>query len=549
MRALALCLLAACAPAWKDTPHDQLFQIDAPVKVMKRPVELDPSDWWDKGDLLLVRPLGRLLSPGTYVKAIAGAPPARDVNRLGQVPDSPWFENRIGRHDYAKIEAREGAAYDRRLAPGPLAVISGKLEGVSAGFVVRDTASQVWFLKLDHPGFPELSTSAEVISSRLLWLAGYRVPAMQAIDLELSRLVLDPKAKSRDRYRRSIPLTADALRALLVNANPSLEGRVRVLISAQPSGSALGPFSYRGQRVDDPNDTVPHEHRRTLRGLWLWNAWVNNNDTRDANTLDMFRPTQPDGRGIIEHYLIDFGDAFGSTGLGEKAAMEGWQHLLDWRSTFLNLFSFGLRTPSWRRAERSPIRAVGLFEAKIFNPARWRPELPNPAFEHRTPEDIFWAASILARIQPMHIKAAVEAGNYTEQGAAAYVVETLLGRRKKLLEFAFRGFLELDRPRATGTTLQLDDLRNLGELSNAGAIHYTIRWNRTRAGDRQLEEGNIATDGPMISIDLSSVLENNAAALADDPFLSIELTRAHKNMTVHLRVAKGHVVPVAVERH
>lgn len=548
MKALAMFALAACAPSWKSTPHDQLFQIDAPTKVMPPPVELDPSDWWDKGNLLLVRPLGQLLSPGTYVQALAGAPPARDVNRLGQVPDSPWFENRIGRSDYAVIEAREGAAYDRHLAPGPLAVISGKLEGVSAGFVVRDTAAQVWFLKLDHPGFPELSTSAEVISSRLLWLAGYRVPPMQAIDLDLSRLVLDPKAKTRDDYRRSIPLTAEALRELLVNANPSVEGRVRVLISAQPSGSALGPFSYRGQRVDDPNDLIPHEHRRTLRGLWLFNAWVNNSDTRDANTLDMFHPTQPDGRGIIEHYLIDFGDAFGSTGLGEKAAMEGWQHLLDWRSTFLNLFTFGLRSPSWRRAERSAIRAVGLFEAKVFEPARWRPELPNPAFEQRTPEDIFWAASILARIQPLHIRAAVEAGAYTEQGATAYVVETLLARRAKLLAYGFRGFVELDRPRATGTTLQLDNLRALGNLAPTGPFHYTIRWNRTRAGDRELEQGNITTDGPLISIDLGSVLEKHGEALTDDPFLSIDLVRDHRRMTVHLRVAKGRIVPVAVER-
>lgn len=427
-------------------------------------------------------------------------------------------------------------------------MISGKLEGVSAGFVVRDTAGQVWFLKLDHPGFPELSTSAEVISSRLFWLAGYRVPAMQAIDLDLTRLVLDPKAKTRDDYRRPIPLTSEALRSLLVNANASTEGRVRVLISAQPSGSALGPFSYRGQRVDDPVDLIPHEHRRTLRGLWVFNAWVNNTDTRDANTLDMFRPTRPDGRGIIEHYLIDFGDAFGSTGLGEKAAMEGWQHLLDWRSTFLNLFTLGLRTPAWRRAERSPIRAVGLFEAKVFDPASWRPELPNPAFDQRTPEDTFWAASILARIQPLHIRAAVQAGAYTERGAADYVVETLLARREKLLEYGFRGFVELDRPRATGTTLQLDNLRALGNLPAAGPFRYTIRWNRTRAGDRVLEQGNLATEGMLISIDLSSVLEKHGDALADDPFLSIELARNGRRLTVHLRVVKRQLIPIAVER-
>lgn len=544
MKRLALCALAACAPAWKSTPHDQLFQLDTPAKVMKRPVELDPSDWWDKGELLLVRPLGRLVSPGTYVQRIVGAPRARDVNRLGQVPDSPWFENRIGRHDYAPIEAREGAAYDRHLAPGPLAIISGKIEGVSAGFVVRDTAAQVWFLKLDHPGFPELSTSAEVITSRLLWLAGYRVPAMQAIDLDVSRLVLDPKAKTRDRYRRSIPLTAESLRSLLVNANPSVEGRVRVLISAQPAGSTIGSFSYRGQRLDDPNDTIPHEHRRTLRALWMFNAWVNNNDTRDANTLDVFRATRPDGRGIIEHYLIDFGDAFGSTGLGEKAAMEGWQNLVDWRSTFLNLVTLGLRSPGWKKAMRSPIRAVGLFEGKVFEPSKWRPELPNPAFDQRTPEDVFWAGSILARIQPGHIRAAVEAGKYTEQGASEYVVETLLLRRKKLLAYAFDGFLELDRPRAVKGLLQLDNLLVLGGLPDRGPVHYVVKWNRSHGFDRELSSGSTSTEGPTLSVDLTDFLPR----VADDPYLTVELTRGRHRMSVHLRVSGNHVVPIGVER-
>ena len=115
MRLAILGLVAACAPAWKATPHDQLFQIDPPTTLIKRPVETDPSDWWDKGALLLVRPLGRLLSPGTYAKALLGGPPARDVNRLGQVPDSPWFENGSGatairRSRRAKVQRTIGAS-------------------------------------------------------------------------------------------------------------------------------------------------------------------------------------------------------------------------------------------------------------------------------------------------------------------------------------------------------------------------------------------------------------------------------------------------------
>jgi hypothetical protein len=550
MRTLALLLaLAACAPAWKSKPHDQLFQTERRVGLVRAPAKSDPSDWWDKGNRLLVRPLGQLLSPGTYVKELFDAPPARDVNRLGQVPDSSWFENRIGRRAYTVEEAFGGAAGAVGLAPGPLAVISGKLDGVSAGFVIRDSAKQVWYLKLDHPAFPQLSTSAEVIASRLLWLAGYRVPAMQAYDVEGSRFVLDPKARTKDRYNRSTPLTAAVLKQLLHNTNPDINGRIRVLISRQPPGEILGPFSYEGQRLDDPNDTIPHEHRRSLRALWLFSAWVNNTDTRDANTLDMFRPTEPDGRGIIEHYLIDFGDSFGSTGLGEKATIEGWEYLIDWPAIFSNLVSLGIRYPVYEKAKRSSIREVGLFEAKRFDPDDWRPSLPNPAFSMRTPNDLFWAASILARIQPDHIRAAVAAGHYKEEGAAGYIVDTLLARRTKLLLYAFASFLELDRPRGDGFTLRLDDLRVLGGLPQGGDIDYVVRWDRTRRGDPVLQRGSIIANTPELVLDLSPAITARRGDLAGEPFVTVEFSRyGSAKLEVHLRVEGNRVIPIAVNR-
>ncbi len=52
------------------------------------------------------------------------------------------------------------------------------------------------------------------------------------------------------------------------------------------AGKILGPFLYDGTRPDDPNDVVPHQHRRELRALRVFGAWTNLTDLKAGNTLD-----------------------------------------------------------------------------------------------------------------------------------------------------------------------------------------------------------------------------------------------------------------------
>ena len=51
-------------------------------------------------------------------------------------------------------------------------------------------------------------------------------------------------------------------------------------------GRVIGGFRYYGTRPDDPNDVVPHEHRRELRALKVFGAWTNLVDMKAGNTLD-----------------------------------------------------------------------------------------------------------------------------------------------------------------------------------------------------------------------------------------------------------------------
>ena len=51
-------------------------------------------------------------------------------------------------------------------------------------------------------------------------------------------------------------------------------------------GKILGGYQYAGARSDDPNDLVPHQHRRELRALRVFGAWTNLTDLKAANSID-----------------------------------------------------------------------------------------------------------------------------------------------------------------------------------------------------------------------------------------------------------------------
>src|SRR4030095_2825704 len=100
----------------------------------------------------------------------------------------------------------------------------------------------------------------------------------------------------------------------------------RALASRMVEGQVVGPFSYRGTRSDDPNDTIPHENRRVLRGLRVLSAWLNHQDTRSINTMDTL--VTEDGRQYLKHYLIDFGSILGSAGYAPKEPWTGHEYFI-----------------------------------------------------------------------------------------------------------------------------------------------------------------------------------------------------------------------------
>ena len=96
-------------------------------------------------------------------------------------------------------------------------------------------------------------------------------------------------------------------------------------------------------------------------------------------------------------------------------------------------------------------KSVGRFEGDFFDPVKWRPEYPNPAFDNMTPDDAFWAARLVAKFSDEAIRAVVAKARYSEPGAAEHITATLIKRRDKVLRAWLTGVNPLVNARLGAT--------------------------------------------------------------------------------------------------
>ena len=144
------------------------------------------------------------------------------------------------------------------------------------------------------------------------------------------------------------------LEAVFERAARNADGTYRVAAARQLPGKILGGFRYEGTRPDDPNDIVPHEHRRELRALRVFGAWTNLTDMKAGNTLDTL--VTENGRGVVKHYLQDVGSTFGMGANGPHDWDEGWEYFYQGDTTRKRLLSFGFALSPWQTARYQSLR-------------------------------------------------------------------------------------------------------------------------------------------------------------------------------------------------
>lgn len=520
--ALAGCAVAAAAPRFYD--YDPLERDPPPVAVTTVKSR-SLNEYYD-----FLR--NTFSTPGEELRKEGAVPPAGAVNTLGEVPDSAWYRNR----DVTKMSLAElvrGPGDDHPPEP-PWTVVAGKTEGIMPGLIIRDARGRRYVLKFDPRRFPEIASAADLIGAKFFHALGYNVPENYLVHFTRDQLRLAPDARIVDRRGIERPMRRHDVDDVLAGVRPERNGAYRALASLYVEGEPVGPFRFHGVRGDDPNDIVPHEHRRDLRGLSVFAAWLNHTDAKALNTLDTI--VEEDGVRYLRHYLIDFGAILGSDSFEPKSARGGHVHWIDLKPAAAQLASLGLYVPEWMRADFPDIRGVGRFESDVFDPERWRANYPNPAFLNRLPDDAFWAAKKVMAFRDDQIRALVETGEYSDPQAVDWITKQLIVRRDKIGRAFFQDVLPLDEFAVRNNRLEFTDLA--ARYGFTAPRTFQVRWFRFDNHSRE------KTPVPGASFEVPATLRAPGAYATAE----IRGTDPAKMVDVYLRYREGQWEVVGVER-
>jgi hypothetical protein len=479
---LVLCVAAGCAREPRFADRSVLWHDPDDAPVPQPPDRPDPGTTrlWPGASNGVFRPAERFFTGDYWLEAV-------NVNALDDVPDSSWFSDpRRDRTDpsrppraLSQAEMERGVATD--VPPKPPYRIVRTLSGGSAdGFVVDDALNRRYAIKLDPEDHLGLVTGADVVTTRLAWASGWRVPADEIIDFQRSDLVPVRGATMVNQWGQTIPLDGGDVDAILWHAARNHEGRYRAIASRWVAGHVLGAASLLGRDCRDRNDRYNHENRRDLRGFGVFAAWVDDIDVIDNNTLDSY--VGAPGQGHVEHYQLDLGGSFGAFAAAPKLYWMSDQSYFQFDRLFGSLIGIGVVPHRWegRRWQRQREALVeqypefGGFASDHFEPRKWRPIVDVPPFVRQTERDRYWGTKRVAAFSPDELRGAIAAGHYRPE-AAQYLYDVLWRRREAIARDGFSRVAPLDHFRVERDQLCFTDWWVRAGLGGGDATDYRAR--------------------------------------------------------------------------
>jgi hypothetical protein len=354
---------------------------------------------------------------------------AKNINTIDEVADSSWFTNRIGTKPVTVEEITRGPNVGAPPDPSKWVLIREKTAGAHPGFTAIDAKGETWFLAFDPPFYPNAATAAVAIATRMFWAFGYNQVESFLTTFDPLKTTIDPKASVRRPNGKRSPFTRDDMHAILERVARNPDGTYRVVAGRLLPGKILGGFQYEGTRPDDPNDLVPHEHRRELRALRVFGAWTNLTDWKGANTLDTL--ISENGKTIVKHYLQDVGSTFGMCNDRYEWDLS-WEYFFEGPPSRKRFFTLGFGLSPWQTVDYVEHPEIGKFESREFNPRKWRPQTPTLAYMEMRDDDAFWAARRVAAFTDELIRAAVHTGEFKDPAAEKQLVDILIQRRERI---------------------------------------------------------------------------------------------------------------------
>ncbi len=459
------------------------------------------------------------LTRGLFVTPdhVASGTRARNVNTVDEVPDSSWFTNRISTRPIANAELLRAANVGKPPDPSKWIVIREKTSGAHPGFTAIDGSGETWFLEFDPPWAPEGATAAVSIATKIFWALGYNQVESFITTLDPKNLSIDPKATIRRPNGKRTPITNDDVNAIFERVARNKDGTYRVIAGRQLPGKVLGGFLYSGTRPDDPNDLVPHEHRRELRALRVFAAWTNLTDLKEANTIDTL--LTENGKGVIKHYLQDVGSTFGMANREHEWDI-GYEYFYEAGPSWKRLFTLGFGLSPWQTVDYEEHESVGKFEGKVFDPRTWRPQTATLAYMELRDDDAFWAARRVAAFTDEMIRAVVNTGQFSNAADEKYLADVLIQRRDRIKSIYLTQVNPVVNPALDGKGLTFENAAVAAGVAH-GAVSYRASWmtfdNATGAtkpiGETQSPTTTVPAPGGLpssgfVAVDISAVSDN-----------------------------------------
>jgi hypothetical protein len=475
------------APMWKDTDlppvsircHAEPTEKD-PKHVSCAPKPWDGTLYWDGAEQMVLRPLSESVGLVTSGEAV-------NVNSMDEVPDSAWFTNRLGVRPMSLDELRLNACpKDKLLDPddpdGSWVIDKGKTEGSTPGFRMQVKGKGKYLVKVEAHG-PDRQVASTVIGEALYYATGYYASCEQALWVRPSIFKLTPGLEARrGNFGNLYPFDQKAVDEMF-KGSTMRGGLLRVSASSWVPGYGIEQSQFEGTRPDDPNDVIPHENRRELRGARILAAWIGNVDCREGNSFDTWMADTKGGApdsspGHVVHYQMGTSAALGNVWADDELSRRfGYSYILDWSDIGKDFVTLGAVPRVYETVSKVPGQEIfGYWNVANFEPDRWKNEYPNPAFDRMTERDAAWMTRILARFTPLMVHTLVEMGKLTNPSNAAYLESVLTGRLDKILERYLTRLSPVTEVHVEGgDRLCGVDLAELRRLREPGQFQYAAR--------------------------------------------------------------------------